>query len=120
VVRVMTVHGSKGLQFPRVILVDFDGPARGGRTGDLIWDRKAGVHLLNRESTGEQVEDDPENLSWKEREKKAAIAESKRLFYVALTRAKDELYLTYPKNEQENLTPAQLKVLKSIIQTEFP
>ncbi len=28
--------------------------------------------------------------------------------------------LAYPKNEQENLTPAQLKVLKSIIETEYP
>jgi len=30
------------------------------------------------------------------------------------------LLLAYPKNEQENLTQAQLKVLKSIIETEFP
>ncbi|MDP3849310.1 MAG: type II toxin-antitoxin system RelE/ParE family toxin [Luteolibacter sp.] len=30
------------------------------------------------------------------------------------------LLLAYPKNEQENLTPDQLKILKSIIQTEFP
>ena len=28
--------------------------------------------------------------------------------------------LAYPKNEQENLTPTQLKVLKSIIETEYP
>ncbi len=27
--------------------------------------------------------------------------------------------LTYPKNEQEDFTPAQLKVLKSIIETEY-
>ena len=27
--------------------------------------------------------------------------------------------LAYPKNEQENLTPAQLKVLNSIIQSEY-
>jgi hypothetical protein len=30
------------------------------------------------------------------------------------------LLLAYPKNEQENLTPAQLKILKSMIETEFP
>lgn len=30
------------------------------------------------------------------------------------------LLLAYPKNEQDNLTPAQLKFLKSIIETEFP
>ena len=28
--------------------------------------------------------------------------------------------LAYPKNEQDDLTPAQLKVLKAIIQTEYP
>ncbi len=100
-VRVMTVHASKGLQFPRVILVDFDGPARGGRPADLIWDRKVGVHLLNREQageqTGKQIEEDAENIKWKEIEKKAAIAESKRVFYVALTRAQEELILLWKK-----------------------
>jgi ATP-dependent exoDNAse (exonuclease V) beta subunit len=97
-VRVMTVHGSKGLQFKRVILVDFDGPARNvGRAGDLIWDRKVGVHLINREATGEQVKDDPENLKWKELEKRASIAESKRLFYVALTRSQEQLILLWKR-----------------------
>lgn len=28
--------------------------------------------------------------------------------------------LAYPKNEQDDLTPAQLNALKSIIQTEYP
>ena len=28
--------------------------------------------------------------------------------------------LAYPKNEKEDLTPAQLKVLKSIVQSDFP
>ncbi len=28
--------------------------------------------------------------------------------------------LAYPKNEQEDLTPSQLKVLKSIIESEYP
>ncbi len=30
------------------------------------------------------------------------------------------LLLIYPKNEQDNLTAAQLKFLKSIIETEYP
>ena len=28
--------------------------------------------------------------------------------------------LAYPKNEQDDLTPAQIKVLKTLVQTEFP
>ncbi len=30
------------------------------------------------------------------------------------------MLLAYPKNEQDNLSPAQLKFLKSIIETEYP
>jgi mRNA-degrading endonuclease RelE of RelBE toxin-antitoxin system len=30
------------------------------------------------------------------------------------------LLLAYPKNEQDNLTPEQLKILKSVIETEYP
>lgn len=30
------------------------------------------------------------------------------------------LLFAYPKNEQDNLTPAQLKLLKSIIESEYP
>jgi mRNA-degrading endonuclease RelE of RelBE toxin-antitoxin system len=28
--------------------------------------------------------------------------------------------LAYPKNEQDDLTPAQIKLLKNLVQTEFP
>ncbi len=31
-----------------------------------------------------------------------------------------QMLLAYPKNELENLTSSQLKILKSIIETEFP
>ena len=98
-VRVMTIHGSKGLQFPRVILLDFEGPSRNqSRSGDLIWDRKQGVHLLNRDESGAQLKDDSENDRWKALEKRSAIAESKRLFYVALTRAQEKLILVWKKD----------------------
>ncbi len=102
-VRVMTVHGSKGLQFPRVILLDFEGPSRNSnRSGNLIWDRKLGVHLLNRDEDGETLKDDPENVKWKELEKQSAIAESKRVFYVALTRAQERLILVWKKEVKES------------------
>jgi ATP-dependent helicase/nuclease subunit A len=98
-VRVMTIHGSKGLQFPRVILVDFEGADRNqGRTGDLIWNRKAGVHLIRRDENGDRIEDDAQNLKWKDLERQSAVAESKRVFYVALTRAQEELILLWKKD----------------------
>ncbi len=98
-VRVMTIHGSKGLQFPRVILLDFEGPSRNSsRSGDLIWDRRLGVHLQNRDESGKLLKEDPENEKWKHLERAAAVAESKRLFYVALTRAQEKLILVWKKD----------------------
>jgi ATP-dependent exoDNAse (exonuclease V) beta subunit len=96
VVRLMTVHGSKGLQFPRVILIDLDGDYRSaGASQDLIWDRKKGVHLMNRDDYGKKDKDDSENTAWQEIEKSAAVAESKRVFYVAVTRPQEELILAW-------------------------
>jgi len=96
VVRLMTVHGSKGLQFPRVILLDFDGEHRSrGQSQDLIWDRKRGVHLFHLTEEGKRDPKHPENGAWQELEKRAAVAESKRVFYVAVTRAQEALILAW-------------------------
>ena len=97
-VRVLTVHSSKGLQFPRVILLDFDGEYRSpAAQQDLIWDRKKGVHLYVRDEEGSREKKNLENIKWAEVEKSAQIAESKRVFYVALTRAQEKLILVWKK-----------------------
>ena len=94
----MTVHSSKGLQFPRVILLDFEGEYKSaGSSQDLIWDRKKGVHLFNRDESGARLKSDSENTTWIEVEKLANVAESKRVFYVALTRAQEELILAWKR-----------------------
>ncbi len=97
-VRLLTVHSSKGLQFPRVILLDFDGEYKSpAMNDDLIWDRKRGVHLFNRDEDGKRDSDDVQNVVWTKIEKQAQVAESKRVFYVALTRAQEELILVWKK-----------------------
>ncbi len=105
-VQIMTVHASKGLEFPVVVVADLwkvegrrggqsapvfhaatsaDSPQR-NRTIDVGW-------ILNAEdSTGKSVRKNEE------------VGEKKRLFYVAMTRAKHHVSLMYAHGKGERLT----------------
>jgi ATP-dependent helicase/nuclease subunit A len=87
-VRVLTVHGSKGLEAAVVILADA-GPSQGARHSHLIRDPQTGLVYL-RGSKGNRpplVERLVAEEAAREEE------ENRRLLYVALTRARDRLYL---------------------------
>ena len=84
-VRVMTVHGAKGLEAPIVFLPDTNAPAT-GRTPSIYRDTQAG--LVWRESDPFGPED---VLALKERWEGDQTAEAARLLYVAMTRARDRL-----------------------------
>jgi ATP-dependent helicase/nuclease subunit A len=93
-VRVTTVHGAKGLEAPIVILADA-GPRGNQRNGRLLWAEADGPGRSElplwrppkdeRETLTERIVD-----SDRERER----CERRRLLYVALTRARDRLYVT--------------------------
>ena len=84
-VRVMTVHGSKGLEAPVVIVPDIGG-AGVTRSGAPVRDEAGGWWWSPRKG------DDPVPVA-RRRERQAAkdAAEDLRLLYVALTRAADHL-----------------------------
>jgi ATP-dependent helicase/nuclease subunit A len=103
-VRVMTVHGSKGLQAPIVILADATGAP--GDPGDLVLEddpfglgpeRKREVPLpplSKAEKTGPVS--DAEDAA-----KLSAMQEHWRLLYVALTRAEEALFIGGSLNKTE-------------------
>lgn len=92
-IRVMTVHGAKGLEAPVVYLPDTSAPAvRAQRIGPIFdLGRESGQKLLIWSPT---KQDDPEIVSAAREEASAREAdEHRRLLYVALTRARDRLYI---------------------------
>lgn len=91
-VRVMTVHGAKGLEAPVVILPDATGEAEDNPDFGLIFDNESGPFLSPR------GKDDDEQVRKARAEHKArATREHSRLLYVAMTRARDQLIVCGPQ-----------------------
>ena len=89
-VRIMTVHGAKGLQAPIVILPDTVTPPRLKDT--LLWNEGENADLPLWSSSSKR--DDTLSAGLRETQKRAMMEEYRRLLYVALTRAEDHLYVT--------------------------
>jgi len=99
--KILTLHGSKGLEFSQVILLDFEDKVFRETAPLLFWDRKQGAYLGKREKNGSRSRKDGAEIRWREMEKRKNLEESKRLFYVALTRAKDQLILVCPEERSQ-------------------
>jgi ATP-dependent helicase/nuclease subunit A len=84
-VRVMTVHGAKGLEAPIVILPDTCSAHRGERDG--LFMSPDGAPLW----PGSKGNDTPLTAALRDIEDARALREHHRLLYVALTRAQDRL-----------------------------
>lgn len=94
-VKVLTVHASKGLEFPVVFLARCDTKCSGGvKAGDIVFDRTlgAGIRLFDEETRlkADSLAYTAINIEAKRRE----VDENIRLLYVALTRAKNRIYVT--------------------------
>ena len=88
-VRIMTVHGAKGLQAPIVFLADTMQTPRPG-TG-LLWDDRGDRDVLLWPPRAHVQERQAKRLAGIEKERQDE--EYRRLLYVAMTRAEDRLYV---------------------------
>ncbi len=97
-VRVMTVHGSKGLQSPVVILADITANPNKKPTGssELLFENGSRLPLLTIK-TSEKVDrlEDVAKL-----QQKREMAEHARLLYVAMTRAEERLIMAGALSKQ--------------------
>ncbi|MBM4103192.1 MAG: helicase-exonuclease AddAB subunit AddA [Planctomycetes bacterium] len=100
-VRIMSVHKSKGLEFPVVFAAELNRPFRntdGGGACEIdsrmlgleVPDRRHGVRLTS-----------PAHQLIRQSARQSAIAEEMRILYVAMTRARDRLILTASREARD-------------------
>ncbi|MDE1175394.1 MAG: UvrD-helicase domain-containing protein [Edaphobacter sp.] len=111
-VDLMTIHGSKGLEWDVVLLPGLEKKARTGGHRLLVWDtlsyngqEDSGVIFAPIQRKGE--EEEKLNRWLREVSRRREEAETKRLFYVACTRAREELHLfaTLKQRQDSSLHP---------------
>lgn len=99
-VQLMTIHRAKGLEFPIVYLIGASEgilPHSSALTKDAPEDRKA---ALNTGASSTEVEE-------------ALLEEERRLAYVAVTRAKKQLYITSPASQHGKPAPVSRFLLEA-------
>ncbi len=110
-VSIMTIHKSKGLQFPHVFVLGCCGSAASEKDGSYFYDDEYGLSVKLRSSG--------ENLFFERKREDMdmmAAEEFKRIFYVAVTRAEEDVYIVGNWKEIKNERPLdELPMLQRII-----
>jgi ATP-dependent helicase/nuclease subunit A len=104
VVQVMTIHASKGLEFPVVALANLQTSPR--TDVDPVPDRDRGLLHVRVLKRGTAYTTPRFSAVWEE-EKRRRTAEEKRLLYVAATRARDRLIVPFACEEPANRSMLQ-------------
>ena len=101
-VKLMTVHRSKGLEFPVVFLADTDRQFRGQDSVDFVL-RKDGIGVRFSQANGMLTKNNCVTDSLLIKELYDSTAEEARKLYVALTRGRERLYITAKADEFDEL-----------------
>ncbi|MDR0356551.1 MAG: UvrD-helicase domain-containing protein [Deltaproteobacteria bacterium] len=109
-INIMTVHRSKGLEFPVVFIPEADSQVPPNNSGLVISEEGQVVVKFPSEHLDRKLEP-PEFAQFKDKESAFTKAENKRLLYVAATRARD--HLVFLGQKPKNPNDSWLSVLTS-------
>jgi ATP-dependent helicase/nuclease subunit A len=110
-VTIMTVHKSKGLEFPIVIVPQANNVGPGSAAGGYwFWDDASGPTFKPPADIGERTRDVFFEQS-RERREAMENAELKRLLYVALTRAESHIIVTAVEPSREDAKARSFRTL---------
>ncbi len=102
--RILTVHGSKGLEFPITVVCGFNSPPGGRRRGVQVAFGPDGETILRLRQGLEQPGFDASRAIDEQMDEHERI----RLLYVACTRARDHLVVSLHRVDDHRMTGAQL------------
>lgn len=100
-VTLMSIHKAKGLEFPIVVIADTSQPRRSAESPPIRVHRTLGMATRVTTDTGEPANPALYDLI-REEDSKRAEAESARILYVALTRARDYLLVAGKPEKMKN------------------
>ena len=117
-VRLMTVHKSKGLQFPVTLLLGLTDPLKKSAAGDLMMNMRQGLLLPYADRDAGYKRRSRIAEAFRLQEEQEERAERARLLYVAMTRAQERLILigNSPEEKEQrlwNLPPGSFRVTEA-------
>lgn len=113
VVRIMSIHKSKGLEFPIVILGDTNAPLTDrDQSEKILWDYSLGIGIKHVKTEERIICPSLPHTLIKNTLSEKTNSELMRLLYVALTRAKEKLIITCPYKVGSSQTAFHIPVYK--------